>query len=241
SLVTVVYLHATLTESEANRKTAHLELGKSLMAQGAALQRTGLVGQRFQSLDLLAQAARELRDDPEGQKHLPEIRDHAITALSLTDLRTLWERPLGAVINRETPQCDYQLQRYAFVDFQGTGQILVRRLDDDRELLRLPYPGVKFWHSAIDFSPDGQYLLACYWLVGEPNRLLHVWHLGRNDRIFAQPVRGGEVIMAAAIHPKGRWLLFPRPEGAIAVWDLEARREVKRLPLGFRPYSICID
>ena len=159
------------------------------MAQGAALQRTGQVGQRFRSLELLDQAARELRAHPEGRSHLPEIRGHAITALSLTDLRPLWERPLGAVINRETPQCDYQLERYAFVDFQGTGQILVRRLDDDRELLRLPHPGVKFWHSAIDFSPDGQYLLACYWLVGVPNRLLHVWHLGRHERIFAQPVR----------------------------------------------------
>jgi serine/threonine protein kinase/WD40 repeat protein/tetratricopeptide (TPR) repeat protein len=241
SLVTAVYLHATLTESEANRKTARLELGKSLTAQGAALQRTGLVGQRFRSLDLLAQAARELREDPEGQKHLAEIRDHAITALSLTDLRTLWERPLGVAVSRESPQCDYQLERYAFVDFYGAGEIVVRRLDDDRELLRLPHPGVNFWHGVIDFSPDGQYLLAWYCLAGEPNQLLHVWHLGRNQRIFAEPVRCGEVMMAAAIHPNGRWLLFPRPEGAIAVWDLEARREVKRLPLGFRPYSICID
>jgi serine/threonine protein kinase/WD40 repeat protein/tetratricopeptide (TPR) repeat protein len=241
SSLTVVYLRTTLTESEANRKAARLELGKSLLAQGAALQRTGLVGQRFRSLDLLAQAARELREDPEGRKHLPEIRDHAITALGLTDLRTLWDRPLGVVINRETPQCDYQLLRYAFVNIQGTGEIVVRWLDDDRELLRLPHPGVKFWHSGVDFSPDGQYLLACYWLVGEPNQLLHVWHLGRKERLFTQPVRCGEAMMAAAIHPNGRWLLFPRPEGVIVVWDLEARREVKRLALGFRPYSICID
>ena len=43
-----------------------LELGKSLQAEGAALQRTGLVGQRFTSLDRLAEAARVLRDHAEG-------------------------------------------------------------------------------------------------------------------------------------------------------------------------------
>jgi serine/threonine protein kinase/WD40 repeat protein len=242
SSLTALYLHATLMESEANRKTARLELGKSLLAQGAAVQRTGLLGQRFESLKLLAQAAGELRDDPSGREFLPQIRDHAITALGLTDLQLLGEeRPLGVVINLETSQCDYRLERYAFVDYYGTKEIVVRRMDDDRELLRLPSPQVNFWHSAMDFSPDGQYLLAWYCLRNEPNQLLHVWHLGRQERVFAEPVRCGEVSMAAAIHPNGRWLLFPRPEETIAVWDLAARREIKRLPLGFRPYSLCLD
>ncbi len=238
---TALYLHAILMESEANRKTAHLELGKSLLAQGAAIQRTGLRGQRFESLKLLAQAAGELRGDPKGRELLPRIRDHAIAALGLTDLRPLWERPLGVIINLETSQCDYRLERYAFVDYLGTKEIVVRRMDDDRELLRLPSPKVDFWHSEMDFSPDGQYLLAWYCVRNEPNQLLHVWHLGRKERIFAQPVRGGQVLMPAVIHPNGRWLLFARPEGAVSVWDLEARREIKRLSLGFRPYSLCID
>jgi serine/threonine protein kinase/WD40 repeat protein len=247
SSLTALYLRATLAESEANRKTAHLELGKSLLAQAAALQRTGLLGQRFESLDLLAQAARELRADPKGRELLPQIRDHAITALGLTDLKPLWERPLGIVINLETSQCDYRLERYAFVDYLGTKEIVVRRMEDDRELLRLPSPKADFWHSQMDFSPDGQYLLAWYCLrddpnhANEPNQRLRVWHLDRKECILDQPVDGNQVLMAAVIHPNRHWLLFPRPEGTIAVWDLEARREIKRLPLGFRPYSLCLD
>jgi serine/threonine protein kinase/WD40 repeat protein len=247
SSLTALYLRATLKESEANRETAHLELGKSLLAQGAALQRTGLAGQRFESLDLLARAAHQLRDDPAAWDYLPQIRDHAITALGLTDLRLLWERPLGVVINLETSQCDYRLERYAFVDFYGTKEIVVRRMDDDRELLRLPSPKVNFWHSQMDFSPDGQYLLTWYCLQDdahhpdEPNQRLRVWHLDRKECIFDEPVRGSAVSMPAVMHPNCRWLLFARPEGTIGIWDLEARREIKRLPLGFRPYSLCLD
>jgi len=241
SSVSALYLSATLAESEANRKAARLELGKSLSNQGAAVQRTGLLGQRFESLKLLALGAGELRDDPKGREFLPQIRDHAITALGLTDLKPLWERPLDVVINLETSQCDYRLERYAFVDYNGTKEIIVRQLDSNAELLRLPTPRVNFWHSQMDFSPDGQYLLAWYCVRNQTNQILHVWHLGRKERIFDQPVRCGAVLLAAAIHPNGRWLLFSRPDGAIGVWDLEEGREIKRLPLGFAPYSLCLD
>ena len=61
--------------------------GQSLVSEGAALERTGLIGQRFDSLDRLGKAAQVLGADPEGRKRLPEIRNHAIAALGLIDLR----------------------------------------------------------------------------------------------------------------------------------------------------------
>jgi hypothetical protein len=71
---------------------ARLALGQSLVSEGAALQRTGLIGQRFDGLDRLSKAAQVLSAEPEGRKHLPEIRNHAIAALGLTDLRVRWQR-----------------------------------------------------------------------------------------------------------------------------------------------------
>ena len=114
---------------------AQLALGESLVSEGAALERTGLVGQRFESLDRLGKAARILAADPEGRKRLPDIRNHVITALTLTDLRLRRERNCGDVFGLEV---DTTLERYAVME--KSGAVVVRRLDDDRELVRLPAP-----------------------------------------------------------------------------------------------------
>jgi serine/threonine protein kinase len=91
-------LVSQLEKTQNAERQGRLELGKSLQAEGAALQRTGLSGQRFKSLDRLAAAARELREHPEGRARLPDLRDQAITAMGLTDLRVLWQRDIGLVM-----------------------------------------------------------------------------------------------------------------------------------------------
>src|SRR5262249_54000786 len=56
---------ASLTRALSAERKAQLELANSLVAQGAALQRSRLIGQRFESLKRLDQAAKLLRSDPE--------------------------------------------------------------------------------------------------------------------------------------------------------------------------------
>jgi WD40 repeat protein len=134
--------------------------------------------------------------------------------------------------------CDARLDRYAVIH-QPDGDVSIGRLDDDHELFRLQGPGVAFWHSLPYFSPDGRYLHLEYGLR-EPREgapiLLRVWDLGSKERVFSQPARCWQ----NAIHPNGRWLLFA-PEGqGLCVWDLEQRREVKRLPLAFKPACVCL-
>jgi hypothetical protein len=222
---------ASLHRAEHAERQARLELGKSLKAEGAALQRSGLMGQRFDSLDRLARAARELRDDAEGRARLPELRDHAIAAMGLTDLRVRWQRKIqgGGVA------CDRQLERYAVVESRS-GHTVVRRMDDDRELFRLPRPEAGLWSAWPAFSLDGQYLLLYYLVHGEEG-LMEVWHLGRRERVFHQPARSG----AYTFHPDGRRLVFAPPDKDITVWDLVERREVKRLPLVLRPTDLRLD
>ena len=107
---------------------------------------------------------------------------------------------------------DAALERYAVVEKSGV--VVVRRLDDDRELVRLPGPDRRdFWCAWPAFSPDGELLVAGYaQAVGA--RLLRVWHLGRRELLGSLPSRGG-----LAFHPDGRRLLFGAPEGGIGVWD----------------------
>jgi serine/threonine protein kinase/WD40 repeat protein/tetratricopeptide (TPR) repeat protein len=210
---------------------ARLALGQSFLSEGTALQRTGLIGQRFESLDRLRRAAEILGADAEGRKRLPEIRNHATAALGLIDLHVLRHHHCGDVTEIHA---DAALERYAVVEHSG--EIVVYRLDDDRELARLPTPDRRdYWYTSTPFSPDGELLIADYHHDGG-GHLLRVWHLERRELLGSLSSRGG-----LAFHPDGRRLLFCAMEGGIAVWDRDERRVVRRLPLDFTPNSLVLD
>ena len=109
---------------------------------------------------------------------------------------------------------DRYLERYAIVE-NLSGQTVVRRMDDDRELLRLPRPDVSFWYAHLGFSPNGEHLLVRY-DVNAGDGLMDVWHLGRRERVFHQPTRS----IACAFHPDGRRLVFAPLGKDLLVWDL---------------------
>ena len=201
------------------------------------MQRTGLIGQRFDSLDRLELAARTLRTDPEGRKRLLAIRNHAIAALGLTDLRMRREHDLGDIYDIGV---DAAFERYSVMEHSG--EVVVRGLDDDRELARLPGPDRRdllFSFGQGSFSPDGELLAACYSRETSKGVIFHlrIWHLGRRELLASLPGQGG----FPAFHPDGRRLLFGAPEGGIEVWDRDERRVVRRLPLDFAPHELAID
>ena len=61
-----------LGETQKAEHKARLALGQSLISEGAALQRTGLIGQRFDSLDRLGKAAQVLALTPRGGSACPK-------------------------------------------------------------------------------------------------------------------------------------------------------------------------
>jgi serine/threonine protein kinase/WD40 repeat protein len=226
-----------LRRAEEAERQRDLELGRSLLSEGIATQRSGQRGQRFRSLDLLAQAAKKLGAHPEGMKLIPELRDQAIAAMGLTDVRPLWRRELGT---QKCMHCDSRMKRYAVLDIH-TGQTTVYRMEDGRKLLDLPAPEIAIWHAVLKFSPDGQQLVIQYALRGEANQavLVRVFHLDRKEPVFDRRMRGSAD--GSTIHPNGRWLVFPPTDGGLAVWDLVEKREVRRLPVAFVPFTVCVD
>jgi eukaryotic-like serine/threonine-protein kinase len=218
----------------AERK-ARLELGNSLLTEGAALQRSGLVGQRFDSLDRLRRAAQILGADPEARHRLPEIRNLVIGALGLVDLRVRLERSIGDV---KSVCFDAPLERYASCETSGV--FVVRRLDDGHELFRLSVPTKSNYSSSCSgsrFSPDGSLLVTL-------NRrrsaavgfLTRIWDLGHRELLAELEGNG-----LCAFDHDGRHLAFDAPEGGIAVWDRNERRVLRRLPLDFVPFQVAFD
>jgi eukaryotic-like serine/threonine-protein kinase len=226
---------ASLSRAEKAEHEYQLALGNSLVSEGAALQRTGLIGQRFDSLNRLTRATEVLGADPVGRERLSEIRNHAIAAMGLTDLRARSEHDLG---ENFAVNVDANAERYAVAE--KSGEIVIRRLNDNHELARLP--GIarnRFWHAYAVFSPDGELLVAGYVLNdGTGQHLRRVWHLGRRELLASLPSRN---IMSFAFHPDGRHLLFGAIEGGIGVWDRRERRVVRRLTLAFLPGGLAID
>jgi serine/threonine protein kinase/WD40 repeat protein len=220
-----------LEKTQQAERRGRLELGKSLQSEGAALQRTGLAGQRFESLDRLRQAAQVLRADPDGRSRLPGLRNQAIAAMGLVDLRVRREHDCGYVLNHAV---DAVLERYSVIE--RSGEVVVRRLDNDRTLARLPGPdGHDFSSYWQIFSPDGELLMAHYYEANGGD-LSRIWNLERQELIGSLRTRN------AVFHPDSRRLLFREVEGrSIGIWDRDKRRVVRRLALDFVPYVLALD
>ena len=60
------------------------------------------------------------------------------------------------------------------------GRVVVRRVDDSRELVRLPGPDrCVFYLADAHFSPDDELLVASYYRPDGDDALLQIWQLER--------------------------------------------------------------
>ena len=188
------------------------------------------------SLDRLARSAKILGGDLDGRSRLPEIRNHAIAAMGLTDLRAVWQRDHGDV---HSFSIDAAMEQYAVAERSGT--VVVYRRDDHEELLRLPIPKQpSIWHVETMFSPDRELLAADYVGAGG-GELLQVWHLARRELLVSLQKRAGGMSYRGAFTPDSQRFLYSPPEGGIAIWDRGERKVVRRLPLDFAPHHLAID
>jgi WD40 repeat protein/serine/threonine protein kinase len=188
---------------------------KSHLAEARAHRWSGRVGQRFKSLEELAAAARV--------RPTLELRNEAIACLALTDLRLArsWD---GTPAGTTCLTFDAAFERYARSD--GQGNISVRRVADDRELVSLTGPGS---HAhLLRFSPDGQYLVAAY--HERPGQL---WRL--SDGRPLREARGYD------FSPDGRYLAGSTGDGWICLWDVASGKEEKHFASGPGGHNLAFD
>src|SRR5262249_17884211 len=138
SLVSVAFVKGEADRAIKSEATAKQRLCDSLLAQAQAGRWSGLAGQRFGGLPALVGATRLARELNAGKDEILKLRNEAIACMSLPDLRRREEydrytaEATGGVL-------DSQLQRYAVADDQG--DIIIRRIPDDEEIVRLHGPG----------------------------------------------------------------------------------------------------
>jgi WD40 repeat protein/tRNA A-37 threonylcarbamoyl transferase component Bud32 len=231
-----VWLSNALTESEANQKKSETNLTRAkraeretevklfdtmlAQARGTSLSRRS--GQRFVSLELLADAAQRARRLELPPERFLDLRNAVILALAVPDLRAgpSWD---GCPDGTTCVDFAEDMTIYARAD-GGTGGCEIRRVADDKLLHRLP--GLAPKGKAVDgpyLSPDGRFVA---WQVGYHS--MH-WKLSGKEpeRQFEEPG-----VLWVDYHPNGRQVALAHSNGTVSLYDLESGDLVRRLEAG---------
>jgi signal transduction histidine kinase len=196
------------------------KLWRSYLAQVRAGRLSGLMGRRAEGLETI-RAAAAIRPGL-------ELRNEALACLALTDLEEdgpQWTLPAGLYLYT----FDNSSERYALGDSIGT--IVIRRLADNAELLRLRGmdaglpKGRAAW--SMQFSPDGHYLAARF-----DGGAMVVWELASRQPIFTNGFNVTNTISGSPQFVDGGSLLgFANSErqGELALFNYLTGQEV---PLG---------
>jgi serine/threonine protein kinase/WD40 repeat protein len=201
----------------AERAEAEATAAKHL-GQARAYRWSGQVGQQFRGLDELTQAARF--------RSSLELRNEAIACLTLPDLRFVrsWE---GLPPGSSVLVLDAAFERYARSDARG--DLSVRRVVDDVELMRLP--ASRHAATLLKFSPDGRFLAAVY----APGDWLCIWDLDCCQAALRVSHSGG-----IDFSPNAR-LAAVSGQGSIGLYTLPSGTEVKRIPTGPGEHRVAFD
>ena len=203
-----------LTE-EAQEKAMH-RLYDARLAQARAIRLSGRIGQRFQSLEVLATATQMAREMNLFEDESLKLRNEAIACLALPDFRLAKEWP-GWPTGSRGLAFDGALERYARLDQQGI--VSIRRVADDTELCRLPGMGP---NAGSGLSPDGQ-----FFALHHPDNHFQVWKLAGKE---SGELRNGTGILVFS--PDSRLCASSQTDGSLWLYELPSGRQVKQLALG---------
>jgi serine/threonine protein kinase/WD40 repeat protein len=220
-------LAGQLVETQEAEARGRERLFESLVSQAQARRVSRRMGQRFETLDALDEAAKIARELKLPPARLEPLRDEAIACLALPDLKPTGRemtRPPGVI----AVAFDSAMTRYALRFRDGT--IQVRRIDDNREIARFRAEGDRDTF-VLQFSPDGRYLAANDY----PNWPVRVWDVDRGALVVTDP---GPAFQQVAFRPDSRRILVG--EEALREYDTATGRLVRTWPgnlarAAFRP------
>jgi WD40 repeat protein len=170
------------------------------------------MGQRFESLKAIEEAARITRARGLPANEVRTLRDAVIACLALTDLRVIqeWQLPTS----RCSGSLDAALERYAYLDDEG--RLYVQRIEGRPEIASWAGADKPYETAWLSFSPDGHWLLIHYEFTGGDS-LNVVLEFERPDRLReVMRVPGSGPLFA----PDSRSLLVVRGDDTLGSYDL---------------------
>ncbi|MBI3417970.1 MAG: DUF1513 domain-containing protein [Verrucomicrobia bacterium] len=216
SSLAVIRIKQESSRAASAERDATDKLWRTYLAQARAERRSGREGQRFRSLDAIRQAAAIRRSlaSTNGSAALLELRNEAIAALALPDVRfrnPFPEPPQG------TLSFSPDARRYALPQ---NGSVRVRELADQREVARLPDPGAgPRW--LYGFSGDSRFFAANYW-----NGQTIVWDTTNGDAVIKELSGDGCGFSTGA-----PVFFLSRPDQSVQVYSLEPPQKLRSLSI----------
>jgi serine/threonine protein kinase/WD40 repeat protein len=223
-LVTVAAVCVTSYFRVAREQAAGREkLRDSYLAQAQALRFSGRPGQRFGALKALAEAAK-IRSGP-------DLRDEAAASIALDDVRELasWSKDKDAAAF-----FDAELRRVALTS--KSGAVVIRDLQDDREVLKLPGLGVALRYVYALFHPDGRHLAIRY--HGDRLNLWKVWDLER--KAVVATMDDAESTDGIDFDPRDGSIVVATRDGALRTLELSSGRVLSECRLPFRIEEVAV-
>ncbi len=213
---------AERAEKEARREAVE-KLGTAYQAQARAGRFSRQMGQRFESLQALSQAAKIARELGMSETRMLELRNEAIACMALPDVKIAKEWN-GYPDGSWHLDFDGALNRYARTN--RTGEVSVRRVVDDTEIAGIG--GLEPGESYPLLSRDGQFLA-----VVSPGGRLRLWSLAGNTPELL--VNEASVVSTYNFSPDSRLFAFGLAAGPLSFIELPSGQLLRQLDVGPLP------
>jgi len=213
-----------LKHTQEAKDKATRQLFDSLVAQARANRLSRRMGQRYGTFEILGKAIAIARELKLPAERFLEMRNEALAAMALTDLRVDKE---WAGNSTSPMDFDSGLSCYAYGDFEGT--VFVRRVGNSAEVCRLPAPGPG--EIFPQFSPDGRFLAVVH---GELARV-QVWKLKDHETSEMLPGEKPAKVLDEACRqgfdfsPDSREVAVQHPDLSIGIFDLATAKRIQHL------------
>ncbi|RIK77944.1 MAG: hypothetical protein DCC68_16220 [Planctomycetota bacterium] len=211
--------------AQQDRDLSEERLFRALVEQARANRLSDRAGQRFNSLAALGEAM-QLRV-PDRSVNTRTLRDDAVAALTLPDLRQECDWPVASASVRSGVAFDPDIERYAIAEDQGRA-IVVRRLEDNAEICRLAGPLVRDHDPQLQFSPGGALLMA-KWQTAQSTRLA-VWQPPNSTPLWQTALGGSWHHANVDFSPDGESIALAQDNGSIAIHDALTGERRAKLP-----------
>jgi serine/threonine protein kinase/WD40 repeat protein len=227
-LVLNLHLQKALTNARNAEQAKTDKVWESLLERAAAKRTSGRVGQRFESLEAIREAA-QIRISP-------EMRHEAAAALILPDVK--WADEWEAVMDDSgVIAFDADYQRCATMDRRGQLTISHRTDQGAEVVATIPAYGRPSFYR-LWMSPDGQYVA-----YGHTARLstalgLRVWRLTPNPSVALDDPAGVHE-SSLTFRADGQQVAVGHTDGFVSVWDLKSGLRRQHLKLAAAPHSLA--